>query len=113
MLQYLAQGAAQTFEYAAVLLRLLSHLGRKSQIPDLASMYEQIRKPRAMQVKWRSLATRDVNGMVDGEQQRERDRQLVEHQPFEGYPNPLADPEFSKYLFGYDAVEAADKAWNT
>ena len=113
MLPYLAQGAAQTFEDAAVLSRLLSHLERKSQIPDLVSIYEQIRKPRAMQVKWRSLATRDVNGMVDGEQQRERDRQLVEHQPFEGYPNPLADPVFSKYLFGYDAVEAADKAWKT
>ncbi len=113
MLPYLAQGAAQAFEDAAVLSGLLSHLELNSQIPDLVSIYEQIRKPRAMQVKWRSLATRDINGMVDGTQQRERDRQFVEHQPFEGYPNPLADPVFSKCLFGYNAVEEAEKAWNT
>lgn len=113
MLPYLAQGAAQAVEDAAVLSGLLSHLELKSQLPDVLSIFEQHRKTRAMQVKHRTLATREINGMVDGPLQQERDRQLSEHEPFDGYPNPLADPIFSDWLFGYDAAEEVEKAWNT
>lgn len=112
MLPYLAQGAAQAIEDAAFLSGLLSHLELKSQMPDILSIFERHRKTRAMQVKHRSLATREINGMVDGPLQQERDRQLSEHSPFDGYPNPLADPTFSEWLFGYDAAEEVEKAWN-
>lgn len=112
MLPYLAQGAAQAIEDAAILSGLLRHMKSESQTPDILSIYERLRKPRAMEVKWRSLATRDVNGMADGPMQRERDRQLSEHQPFDGYPNPLADPVFSMWLFGYNANEEVEKAWS-
>lgn len=113
MLPYLAQGAAQAVEDAAVLSGLLSHLELKSQIPDVLSIFERHRKTRAMQVKQRTLATREINGMIDGPLQQERDRQLSEHEPFDGYPNPLADPIFSRWLFSYDASEEVEKAWNT
>ncbi len=49
--------------------------------------------------------------MTDGERQQERDRQLTEHEPFEGYPNRWADPVFQEWLFGYDAFTEVDKAW--
>ena len=49
--------------------------------------------------------------MEDGDKQRERDRQLLEDEPFEGFPNRWADPQFQKWLFGYDAFEEVDKAW--
>lgn len=113
MLPYLAQGAAQAVEDAAVLSGLLSRLELKSQLPDVLSIFEGHRKTRAMKVKHRTLATREINGMVDGPLQQERDRQLSEHEPFNGYPNPLADPVFSDWLFGYDATEEVEKAWNT
>lgn len=51
--------------------------------------------------------------MTDGERQRERDRQLTEQEPFEGYPNPWADPVFQEYLFGYDAFAEVDMAWKS
>ena len=113
MLPYLAQGAAQAIEDAAILSGLLYHIEHKCQTADILSIYEMLRKPRAMQVKRQSLATRNINGMADGPLQRERDRQLLLHQPFDGYPNPLADPVFSKWLFGYHAVEEAERAWAT
>lgn len=113
MLPYLAQGAGQAIEDAAVLSGLLSHIEHKCQTADILSIYERLRKPRAMQVKRQSLATRSINGMADGPLQRERDRQLSSHQPFAGYPNPLADPVFSKWLFGYHAFEEVEKAWST
>lgn len=43
--------------------------------------------------------------MRDGPIQEERDRQLLEEEPFEGYPNRLADPVFQNFLYGYDATE--------
>ncbi len=49
--------------------------------------------------------------MTDGERQQERDRQLTEQEPFEGYPNRWADPVFQEYLFGYDAFAEVDMAW--
>ena len=113
MLPYLAQGAAQAIEDAAILSGLLCHIEHKCQTADILSIYEMLRKPRAMQVKRQSLATRNINGMADGSLQRERDRQLSSHQPFDGYPNPLADPVFSKWLFGYHAYEEVEKAWAT
>lgn len=49
--------------------------------------------------------------MTDGERQQERDRQLTQQEPFEGYPNRWADPVFQEYLFGYDAFAEVDMAW--
>jgi len=43
--------------------------------------------------------------------QRERDRQLREESPFEGYPNMWAERGFRDWLFGYDAYSEADVAW--
>lgn len=58
-----------------------------------------------------STALRDIFHLTDGEQQQERDRQLTEEEPFEGYPNRWADPVFQEWLFGYDAIAEVDKAW--
>lgn len=111
MLPYLGQGAAQAFEDCAVLGVLFSKIRCKSQIPDVLSMYERIRKPRAREVRIRAREMRNVYGMKDGPMQQERDRQLVEHAPFDGYPNPLADPVLQKWLYGYDAIAEAERAW--
>ena len=64
-----------------------------------------------MEVRRRSGAQRYVYEMRDGPIQQERDRQLLQHKPFEGFPNPLADPVLQKWLYGYDAVQEAEKAW--
>ncbi|KAI4157283.1 MAG: hypothetical protein LQ342_008427 [Letrouitia transgressa] len=111
MLPYLAQGAAVGLEDAAALSALFMHLEDKVQIPDLLTIYERLRKPRAYEMKRRSRAMRDVNNIVDGPVQRERDRQLLQHKPFDGYPNPWADPVGQKWMFGYDAFREAEEAW--
>ena len=49
--------------------------------------------------------------MHDGESQSERDRQMLEEEPFEGFPNPWADPIFQDWLFGYDAEKEVEGAW--
>ena len=105
------QGAAMAFEDAAVLGTFFSKLLHKSQLADILSMYESIRKPRTMALRNRSNAMRDVLAFDDGPLQQERDRQLQEHAPFDGFPNFLADPNFQKSLFGYNAISEAERAW--
>ncbi|KAI9036882.1 uncharacterized protein KD926_001197 [Aspergillus affinis] len=111
LLPYLAQGAALAFEDAAVLSVLFGAMQDKSQIPDILTIFEAIRKPRAMEMHRRVGMARDIWSMPDGPQQRERDRQLREHEPYDGYPNVLADPALTRWMFGYDAFEEARRAW--
>ncbi|KAK4694659.1 hypothetical protein P7C71_g2961, partial [Lecanoromycetidae sp. Uapishka_2] len=110
-LPYLAQGAAQAVEDGAVLGALFERIERHSQITDVLAMYERLRKDRTTRVVKGSTALRDIFHMVDGPRQEERDRQLTEHEPFEGYPNRWADPVFQEWLFGYDAFAEVEKAW--
>ncbi|KAE8381895.1 hypothetical protein BDV26DRAFT_278498 [Aspergillus bertholletiae] len=111
ILPYLAQGAALAFEDAATLSVLFGAMQDKSQIPDILTIFESIRKPRAMEMHRRVGMARDIWSMPDGAQQRERDRQLREHEPYDGYPNVLADPTLMEFMFAYNAFEAAREAW--
>ena len=92
---------------------LFEKIERKSQLADLLNIFEAVRKARTTRVVEGSTALRDIFHMDDGSQQQERDRQLLEQEPFEGYPNRWADPVFQPWLFGYDAYAEAYKAWDT
>lgn len=106
-----AQGAGQAVEDGAVLSALFEHIENHSQIPAVLSIYERLRKDRTTRVVKESTALREIFHMIDGERQQERDRQLTQHEPFEGYPNCWADPVFQPWLFGYNAFAEVDGAW--
>lgn len=111
-LPYLAQGAAQALEDGAVLGALFEKIEAPHQLQDVLVIYESVRKSRTTQVvTGSSYLGQKVFHMHDGPRQQERDRQLLEEKPFEGYPNRWADPVFQPFLFGYDAYAEADKAW--
>ena len=106
-----AQGAAQAVEDGAVLGALFERLTCLAQLPDLLAIYESLRKPRTTLIVKGSTTLRDIFHMHDGKRQQERDRQLLELAPFEGYPNRWADPVFQEFLFGYDTEEEVERAW--
>ena len=110
-LPYLAQGAAMAVEDGAVLGHLFSRATHPSQLKDLLLIYEKIRKARTTKVVQTSSLMRDVYHCRDGDVQQERDRQLRDEQPFEDFPNPWADPNLQRFLFGYGAYEEAEQAW--
>ncbi|KAJ5539463.1 FAD binding domain-containing protein [Penicillium frequentans] len=110
MLPYTGQGAAMAFEDAATIGVLLSSIKDKKQIPDLLTIYETIRRPRVTEMHRRVKQVRDIYSMADGPKQQERDRQLREQAPFDGYPNFLADPVLQEWMFSYDAFKVAQKA---
>jgi salicylate hydroxylase len=110
-LPYVAQGAAMAVEDGAVLGALFEKVTRPSQLKDLLIIYEKIRKARTTRIVKTSSQMRDIYHCRDGDVQQERDRQLLEEEPFEEYPNPWADLAFQEFLFGYDAYAEAEKAW--
>lgn len=106
-----AQGAAQAVEDGAVLAALFARIERRSQIADVLLIYERLRKERTTRIVKGSTALRGILHMEDGEQQQERDRQLMELEPCENYPNRWADPVFQNWLFRYDADREVEIAW--
>ena len=98
------------FEDAATIGVLFSSIKDKKQIPDLLTIYETIRRPRVTEMHRRVKQVRDIYSMADGPKQQERDRQLREQAPFDGYPNFLADPVLQEWMFSYDAFKVAQKA---
>ena len=98
-------------EDAAVLSTFFAKLTHISQIPDLLVIYDHLRRPRAMKIKQRSREMGLAHAYPDGIMQQERDRQLTQHKPFEGYPAAWADPVLQKYMWGHDILGEAEEAW--
>ncbi|KAL8714651.1 MAG: hypothetical protein Q9220_001600 [cf. Caloplaca sp. 1 TL-2023] len=111
MLPWIGQGAASVFEDAACLEVFFNKIQHRSQVPDILSIYERLRKPRTSMLRHRTRMMRDVYEFPDGALQVERDRQMLELAPFDGFPNFLADPTFKESVFGYRVKDDAERAW--
>lgn len=103
MLPYLAQGAAQAFEDAAVLRQVLAQESRggRDSLTQALSTYERIRMPRARLVQEKTREHQYILHIADGEEQRERD-QLMR---IDGPQNPVfwGCNTRRKWLFSHDA----------
>jgi salicylate hydroxylase len=96
MLPFLAQGANQAIEDAAVIAALLGGTDAAAARAALPR-YEQIRRPRVREVHRVSRANTDLLHLPDGPGQRQRDRALA----------GSADLKAQEWLYGYDAGQAA------
>ncbi|RYP43244.1 hypothetical protein DL768_010013 [Monosporascus sp. mg162] len=117
-----AQGAAAGIESVSVLAHLLGKAvaeeedddgQRRVAVGDVLDIYQRLRKERTAHVIRATLKTGRLWQMPDGPLKDERDRELLRDSgnPSVGYPNPLADPFFQRWLWGFDAPEAAERAW--
>jgi salicylate hydroxylase len=96
MLPYMAQGAVQSIEDAAVLAKWLERADSHDLAPALRS-YEQMRKPRATRCQEGSRRNGAMYHLEDGEEQRLRDSSL-------GSASTAPLPQ-NAWLYGHD-VEA-------
>lgn len=98
MFPFLAQGAAQAIEDAAVLARCLAEdPGR----PEAAlARYERTRLPRATEVQLRSRGRQHSNHLPDGPEQRARDAAFADEDPL-GH---------NAWLYGHDAERSLTSA---
>ena len=98
-------------EDGAALGALFENLDDTNQLPHLMRVFEKVRSPRTTRITNDSTSMRSVFNLPDGDLQRERDRQLTIMQPFVGYPNRWADPNFQPWLLGCDAEADVLKEW--
>ncbi|KAK7749333.1 hypothetical protein SLS62_008184 [Diatrype stigma] len=101
MLPCLAQGAAQAFEDAGVLGGIFEQAVERDQIPDALRVFEEVRRPRASDVRHRTLDQKAMFALADGPDQEERDAKL----------RGGTDYELFKWLWEYDAAERGREAW--
>ncbi|KAI5960431.1 uncharacterized protein KGF55_004723 [Candida pseudojiufengensis] len=109
-LPYLASGASQAVEDAAVLAGLFSKIESRDQIQDLLYLTENLRKWRSSQVVKGSKNCQNIYHLPDGPKQQKRDA-LLAGTPSLGYPNRFADPVFQDFLWGYNAFDEIERAW--
>lgn len=110
-LPYLAQGAAMAVEDGAVLGGLLGRLEDGSQLKGLLATYESLRKKRTTRIVLGSTDHRDVFHLHDGKKQEDRDAILLGDERKAGSPNKWRDPDFQRFMFGYDAFAEVETAW--
>ncbi|KAI1819659.1 FAD binding domain-containing protein [Xylaria intraflava] len=110
-LPYLGQGAAAGIESVATLAHLLGKARGQGEVNEALGIYQRLRKERTGHVIRATLRTGEIWQMPDGPLQEERDRQFLHETPTVGYPNPLADPFFQEWLWGFDSTKTANEAW--
>jgi salicylate hydroxylase len=73
----------------------------RDQIPDALRVFEDVRKPRASNVRNRTIDQKKMFALSDGPAQEERDAKLRAGKDFELF----------KWLWKYDAAESGRQAW--
>ncbi|KAK2011568.1 FAD/NAD(P)-binding domain-containing protein [Colletotrichum eremochloae] len=101
ILPCLAQGAAQAFEDAGVLGAIFSQSVSRDQIPDALRVFEEVRKPRASDIRRRTLDQKAMFALADGPDQKERDE----------YLRAGGDYGLFEWIWGYNAAESGREAW--
>ena len=118
MLPYLAQGAAQAIEDAAVLGPCLERASCSAEIPRMMAMYEQLRKPRADRIVAASNENGEIFHMVDETEQKRRNEAMakgslyimgtevdeVKAEERQNLRMELASGRFHTWLFEFDAI---------
>lgn len=105
MLPYVAQGAAQAVEDAAVLGIVLSRIQSKDEIPTALKAYELARKERAEKVQNTAGHTRTILHMLDGPEQMKRDQAFANVALGGENPDPWGDPAAQRFLWSFDVEE--------
>ena len=96
MLPFMAQGACQGMEDAAVLCRLLSSTDQRG-VPEALARYARIRQPRAAELQKRSRSNATIFHLPDGPEQQRRDARYA------AIARSGAQDAFD-WLYGYDAL---------
>lgn len=97
MLPFMAQGACQAIEDAAVLTRCFDHLDAQADVPTALSVYEATRRPRASELQARSFDNATLYHHPDGDAQRARDELFAAVAADGGDGLERMDP-----IYGYD-----------
>ncbi|KAJ3493051.1 hypothetical protein NLG97_g4983 [Lecanicillium saksenae] len=110
MLPYVAQGAANAIEDAAVLSTALTCT---SDIQLALRMYESVRKARAEKIALSASATANALHLPDGPEQRKRDETMKNPRKAASNPDKWNNEQWQQYMWGVDVMAETLKLWKT
>jgi 2-polyprenyl-6-methoxyphenol hydroxylase-like FAD-dependent oxidoreductase len=134
MLPYVAQGAAQGIEDAAVLACVLAMITSASEVEKALKVFQVLRKERAERIQASAAETRRALHLPDGEEQRKRDQRMraagkgtreqdgkkcgevnvvVREVGQERNPDLWADEQWQEYMWGVDVMSEVFQRWGT
>ena len=106
MLPYVAQGAAQALEDAAVLTVSLS---LAADVPTALGVYETVRKSRAEAIQNSAATTRQALHLPDGPDQERRDEAIAGTGP---NPDLWVNHEWQDFMWGVDVMKDTLDNWD-
>jgi salicylate hydroxylase len=109
MLPYVAQGAAQAVEDAAVLGNVLSRISSKDEVHIALKAYELARKDHAEKVQSTAGYTRTILHYPDGDEQVKRDLAFANVAWGGANPDMWGDPAAQRFLWSFDADKDFDE----
>ena len=105
-------------EDGATLGRLLGRFAQRGLsnpiLPSLLELYQSVRKQRAATTVKTADGHRKLYHMLDGPEQQERDRLYATHDWWDEdavFPFTYGSMAYGHELYGFDPLEAADKAF--
>ncbi|KAF4964676.1 hypothetical protein FZEAL_10843 [Fusarium zealandicum] len=107
MLPFVAQGAANAIEDAAVLATAFTCT---ADVKLALSMYEVIRKDRGEQIAASASKTAHTLHLPDGPEQRERDEAIVNSTH---NPDRWSNTQWQDYMYGVDVMADTTNLWDT
>ncbi|KAM3426275.1 hypothetical protein NHJ13734_009549 [Beauveria thailandica] len=108
MLPYVAQGAANAMEDAAVLATALTCT---SNVKLALNMYETVRKSRAEKIAASATATAYTLHLPDGPEQVARDQGLVNPGAAKRNSDKWSNLEWQDFMWGVDVMDATTRMW--
>ncbi|GKT43292.1 FAD-dependent monooxygenase OpS4 [Colletotrichum spaethianum] len=108
MLPYVAQGAANAIEDAAVLAAALTCT---SNVPLALRAYEAVRKERAEKIAASAASTGQSLHLADGEEQRKRDDAIRKAIVGDDRADRWCDNEWQDYMWANDVVKYTIENW--
>ncbi|RYP63449.1 hypothetical protein DL769_006947 [Monosporascus sp. CRB-8-3] len=110
MLPYVAQGAANAMEDAAVLAAAFTCT---SDVQLALGVYERVRKDRAEKIAASAAATREVLHLHDGPGQIKRDEAIRNASRKSGdHPDKWGNQKWQDYMWGIDVVKDTIEKWD-
>ena len=106
MLPYVAQGAAQAIEDAAVLTISLS---LADDVPTALGVYEAVRKSRAEAIQNSAVETRRTLHLPDGPEQESRDEAIA---GTGSNPDLWGDRDWQDFMWGVDVMKDTLDNWD-
>lgn len=110
---YIGQGAGMGIEDGCVIGEAIGKIKSKKDLKLAIQVYDQVRIKRCAKIVQMSRDMGTIMHLQDGPAAKSRNEIMKLPFPLKGDPNLWRDPINAEWLYGFDAFEATEEAFNS